>query len=164
MIGDPSKSPIIQFGGRFGGLRLIQTLESLQTRRTMRRVIHDAANKERRLQLVVRFSRAPNLPESRREAGFQPLPPDRIKSDFLGGWNGWKPSWASDSHAIESRIVRAICLATPFRRQPWAGTEAEFVQDLHLHFAPALSGLSVEGAADRQGWRRSSRDPLHAHL
>src|SRR3954468_6650672 len=96
--------------------------------------------------------------------GFQPLPPDRIKSDFLGGWNGWKPSWASDSHAIESRIVRAICLATPFRRQPWAGTEAEFVQDLQLHFAPALSGLSVEGAADRQGWRRSSRDPLHAHL
>src|SRR5213082_495550 len=24
--------------------------------------------------------------------GFQPLPPDRVKSDFLGGWNGWKPS------------------------------------------------------------------------
>src|SRR3954469_4939582 len=65
---------------------------------------------------------------------------------------------------LRSRIVRAICLATPFRRQPWAGTEAEFVQDLQLHFAPALSGLSVEGAADRQGWRRSSRDPLHAHL
>jgi hypothetical protein len=27
---------------------------------------------------------------------FQPLSPDRVKSDFLEGWNGRKPSWASD--------------------------------------------------------------------
>ena len=25
-------------------------------------------------------------------------------------------------------------------------------------------GMSVEGAADRQGWRRPSGNPLHAHL
>jgi hypothetical protein len=36
---------------------------------------------------------------------FQPLSPDRVKFDFLEGWNGWKPSWASDSHAIGSRVV-----------------------------------------------------------
>jgi hypothetical protein len=36
---------------------------------------------------------------------FQPLSPGRVKSDFWEGWNGWKPSWASDSHAIGCRIV-----------------------------------------------------------
>src|SRR3954449_2797010 len=76
---------------------------------------------------------------------FQPLSPDRVKSDFLEGWNGWKPSRASDSHAIESRIVRAICLAAPVHRPPRSGPEAGFVQDLQLHFATALSGVSVEG-------------------
>ena len=39
------------------------------------------------------------------ELDFQPLPPDRVKSGFLEGQNGWKPPWASDSHAIGSRIV-----------------------------------------------------------
>ena len=45
-----------------------------------------------------------------------------------------------------------------------AGTEVEFVQDLQLRSAAAPYGLSVEATADRQGWRRSSRDPLHPHL
>src|SRR3954453_22955316 len=106
-------------------------------------------------QLVAGFSGSPNLPESRREAGFQLLSPDRVKADFLEGRNGWKPSWASDSHTIGSRIVRTIGLAAPVHRQPWASAEAGFVQDLQLHSATALSGVSVEGAADRQGWRRS---------
>src|SRR4051812_11628108 len=98
------------------------------------------------------------------KSDFQLLSPDRVKSDFLEGRNGWKPSWASDSHTIGSRIVRTICLAAPVHRQPWASAEAGFVQDLQLHSATALSGVSVEGAADRQGWRRSSGDPLHPYL
>jgi len=36
---------------------------------------------------------------------FQLLSPDRVKSSFLEGWNGWKPPWVSDSHAIGARIV-----------------------------------------------------------
>src|SRR3954454_20809661 len=36
---------------------------------------------------------------------FQLLFPDRVKSSFLEGWNGWKPPWVSDSHAIGARIV-----------------------------------------------------------
>jgi len=43
--------------------------------------------------------------EAAAKLDFQPLSPDRVKSDFLEGWNGWKPSWASDSDAIGSRIV-----------------------------------------------------------
>jgi hypothetical protein len=36
---------------------------------------------------------------------FQLRSPDRVESSFLEGWNGWKPSWASDSHTIGSRVV-----------------------------------------------------------
>ena len=61
---------------------------------------------------------------------------------------GLTAPWARDSHAIGSRIVRAICLAAPVHRQPRSSTEARFVEDLQLHSAAALSGLSVEGAAD----------------
>ena len=82
---------------------------------------------------------------------FQPLPPHRVASSFLECQNGWKPLWASDSHAVGCRAVRAICLAAPIHRPPRSGTEARFVQDLQLYSAAALSGLSVEGAADRQG-------------
>lgn len=39
------------------------------------------------------------------ELDFQPVFPDRVTSSFPEGWNGWKPPWASDSHAIGSRIV-----------------------------------------------------------
>src|SRR3954454_12814012 len=85
------------------------------------------------------------------ELDFQALLPDRVGSSFLEHQNGWKPPWASDSHAVGSRTVRAICLAAPFPRQPWSRTEAGFVQDLQLCSAAALSGLSVEATADRQG-------------
>src|SRR3954447_4549993 len=36
---------------------------------------------------------------------FQLLSPDRVKSDFLEGRNGWKPPLASDSHASGARIA-----------------------------------------------------------
>src|SRR3954471_8768663 len=85
------------------------------------------------------------------ELDFQALLPDRVGSSFLEHQNGWKPPWTSDSHAVGSRTVRAICLAAPFPRQPWSRTEAGFVQDLQLCSAAALSGLSVEATADRQG-------------
>jgi hypothetical protein len=32
--------------------------------------------------------------------GFQSAPSNRVRSSFLEGQNGWKPGWASDSHAI----------------------------------------------------------------
>ncbi|MFL5282221.1 MAG: hypothetical protein ACJ8AW_14850, partial [Rhodopila sp.] len=41
---------------------------------------------------------------------FSRCPRDRVKSDFLEDWNGWKPSWASDSHTIGSRIVEQFVL------------------------------------------------------
>src|ERR1700761_4406822 len=65
------------------------------------------------------------------ELDFQPLFQDRIKSSFLEGQNGWKPPWASNSHAIRPRIVRAICLAASFLRQPWV--ERDY-QDLKQEF------------------------------
>jgi hypothetical protein len=67
------------------------------------------------------------------ELDFQPLFQDRIKSSFLEGQNGWKPPWASNSHAIRPRIVRAICLAAPFLRQPWIERDyQELKQELGL--------------------------------
>ena len=51
------------------------------------------------------FSGPSNWSESRREAGFQPLPPHRVESSFLECQNGWKPPWASASHAIGARVV-----------------------------------------------------------
>jgi hypothetical protein len=39
------------------------------------------------------------------ELDFQLLPPHRLEASFLECQNGWKLPWASDSHAIGSRIV-----------------------------------------------------------
>jgi CheY-like chemotaxis protein len=105
------------------------------------------------IQLVAGFSGPSNLPGARQGAGFLAAVSDRLESSFLGRQNSWKLPWASNSHAFGVRIVRTICLATPFHWQPWAGIEARFVQDLQLHFATALPGLPLEGVADRQGWR-----------
>jgi CubicO group peptidase (beta-lactamase class C family) len=97
-------------------------------------------------------------PEISRDAG------NRVRPGPMEDPNGANATLASDSDAIGACGVRSICLAAPVRWEPRSGTEAEPLQDLQLRFEDLVSGLSVEGAADRQGWRRPSGNPLHAHL
>ena len=114
--------------------------------------------------MVAGFSGPPTLPESRRRAGSSASAPGSGRNQFSGG-----PEWLEA--AVGKRFRRnwvSHCLSNLscriFRRPAWAGAEAGFVEDLQLCFAIPLSGLPVAGTADRQGWRRSSRDPLHPHL
>jgi hypothetical protein len=44
-------------------------------------------------------------PQAAAVQGFQPAPSNRVMSSFLEGQNGWKPRWASDSHAIGAGAV-----------------------------------------------------------
>lgn len=57
------------------------------------------------LQLVAGFSRPANLSASRAEPRFSGGTPNRVKSSFLKGQNGWKPTWARPSHAIRAGAV-----------------------------------------------------------
>jgi hypothetical protein len=50
--------------------------------------------------LVVGFRGRVNLSASGHGPGFYLAPPNRVEARFLEGQNGWKPVWASDSHAI----------------------------------------------------------------
>jgi hypothetical protein len=44
-------------------------------------------------------------PQAAGALGFQPAPSNPVRSSFLEGQNGWKPRWASDSHAIGAGAV-----------------------------------------------------------
>jgi hypothetical protein len=57
------------------------------------------------LQLVAVFPGRAVCLEAAAKLDFQPLPPHRLESSFLECQNGWKPPWASASHAIGSRVV-----------------------------------------------------------
>src|SRR3954471_11161869 len=52
-----------------------------------------------RTQLVVGFSRPPNLPGSCCRAGLSGAATGSEGSSFLEDQNGWKPPWTSNSHA-----------------------------------------------------------------
>jgi hypothetical protein len=44
-------------------------------------------------------------PQAAAVLGFRPAPSNPVRSSFLEGQNGWKPRWASDSHAIGAGAV-----------------------------------------------------------
>src|SRR5260370_23637551 len=71
---------------------------------------------------------------------------------------------ASDSNGIEPGAVRAVCLAASEAGASGTSSHAALAQDLQLHPASAVHGLSMEDAADRKECPRPPRNPLHPYL
>jgi hypothetical protein len=56
-------------------------------------------------QLVVGFSELKNSATGRRSPRFSACTVNRVRSSFLEELDGWKTTWASDSHPIGSGAV-----------------------------------------------------------
>lgn len=57
---------------------------------------------------------------------------------------------ANDADEIEPCAVRTVCLVASEYGSAWSGTDAGVAQDLQLHPAVAVHGMTVEGVADRK--------------